>query len=161
MDKITRQRPQTTTFSKGKGQPKRHRTEVLPLTSLKPHRYAKLALSLMIYVYSNIIYSKESVVTAQEQHYLQLVQTTEARIATRTTRLSTPSPASPAACEGEYFNFTTKCYLWHTVAAKTAPRYLPERIACHASARSLHSSSQSRLHIASVDKGHTKNGVAS
>ena len=34
-DKVTRQCPQTTTFEE-KGEPKRYRTEVLPLTSLPP-----------------------------------------------------------------------------------------------------------------------------
>ena len=37
-DKVTRQRPQTTTFFEEKGEPKRIRTEVLPLTSLTPYR---------------------------------------------------------------------------------------------------------------------------
>ena len=37
MDKATRQCPQTTTFEET-GQPKRYRTEVLPLTSLPPYR---------------------------------------------------------------------------------------------------------------------------
>ena len=36
-DKVTRQCPQTTTFEE-KGEPKRIRTEVLPLTSLTPYR---------------------------------------------------------------------------------------------------------------------------
>ena len=36
-DKVTRQCPQTTTFAE-KGQPKRIRTEVPPLTSLTPYR---------------------------------------------------------------------------------------------------------------------------
>ena len=37
-DKVTRQRPQTTTFLE-KGEPKRYRTEVvLPLTNLTPYR---------------------------------------------------------------------------------------------------------------------------
>ena len=36
-DKVTRQCPQTTTFEK-KGEPKRYRTKVLPLTSLPPYR---------------------------------------------------------------------------------------------------------------------------
>ena len=36
-DRVTRQRPQTTTFEE-KGEPKRYRTEVLPLTSLTPYR---------------------------------------------------------------------------------------------------------------------------
>ena len=36
-DKVTRQCPQTTTFEE-KGEPKRYRTEVLPLTSLPPYR---------------------------------------------------------------------------------------------------------------------------
>ena len=36
-DKVTRPCPQTTTFEE-KGEPKRYRTEVLPLTSLPPHR---------------------------------------------------------------------------------------------------------------------------
>ena len=36
-DKVTRQRPQTTTFEE-KGEPKRIRTEVPPLTSLTPYR---------------------------------------------------------------------------------------------------------------------------
>ena len=39
----TRPCPQTTTFEK-KGEPKRYRTEVLPLTSLPPYRWAKPAL---------------------------------------------------------------------------------------------------------------------
>ena len=40
MDKVTRQCPQTTTFEE-KGEPKRIRTEVPPLTSLTPYRWAK------------------------------------------------------------------------------------------------------------------------
>ena len=36
-DKVTRQCSQTTTFEE-KGEPKRYRTEVLPLTSLSPYR---------------------------------------------------------------------------------------------------------------------------
>ena len=36
-DKVTRPCPQTTTFEE-KGEPKRYRTEVLPLTSLPPYR---------------------------------------------------------------------------------------------------------------------------
>ena len=36
-DKVTRQCPQTTTFDE-KGEPKWHRIEVLPLTSLTPYR---------------------------------------------------------------------------------------------------------------------------
>ena len=36
-DKITRQCPQTTIFEE-KGEPKRYRTEVLPLTNLTPYR---------------------------------------------------------------------------------------------------------------------------
>ena len=36
-DKVTRQCPQTTTFEE-KGEPKRYRTEVLPLISLPPYR---------------------------------------------------------------------------------------------------------------------------
>ena len=36
-DKVTRQCPQTT-ISEEKGEPKRYRTEVLPLTSLPPYR---------------------------------------------------------------------------------------------------------------------------
>ena len=42
-DKVTRQCPQTTTFEE-KGEPKRYRTEVLPLTSLTPYRQAKPAV---------------------------------------------------------------------------------------------------------------------
>ena len=42
-DKVTRQCPQTTIFEE-KGEPKWYRTEVLPLTSLSPYRYAKPAL---------------------------------------------------------------------------------------------------------------------
>ena len=38
-DKVTRQCTQTTTFEE-KGEPKRYRTEVLPLTSLPPYRWA-------------------------------------------------------------------------------------------------------------------------
>ena len=41
-DKVTRQCPQTTT-SEEKGEPKRIRTEVRPLTSLTPYRQAKPA----------------------------------------------------------------------------------------------------------------------
>ena len=41
-DKVTRQCPETTTFEE-KGEPKRYRTEVLPLTSLTPYRQAKPA----------------------------------------------------------------------------------------------------------------------
>ena len=41
-DKVTRPSPQTTAFEE-KGEPKRYRTEVLPLTSLPPYRLAKLA----------------------------------------------------------------------------------------------------------------------
>ena len=37
MDKVTRQCPQTAIFEE-KGEPKRYRTEVLPLTSLPPYR---------------------------------------------------------------------------------------------------------------------------
>ena len=40
MDKVTRQYPQSTTFFDEKGEPKRYRTEVLPLTSLTPYRWA-------------------------------------------------------------------------------------------------------------------------
>ena len=36
-DKVTRQSPKTTTFEE-EGEPKRIRTEVLPLTSLTPYR---------------------------------------------------------------------------------------------------------------------------
>ena len=36
-NKVTGQCPQTTTFEE-KGEPKRYRTEVLPLTSLSPYR---------------------------------------------------------------------------------------------------------------------------
>ena len=36
-DKVTRQCPETTTFQE-KGEPKRYRTEVLPLTSLPSYR---------------------------------------------------------------------------------------------------------------------------
>ena len=35
---VTRQCPQTTTFFEEKGEPKRYRTGVLPLTSLTPYR---------------------------------------------------------------------------------------------------------------------------
>ena len=41
-DKVTRPCPQTTTFEE-KGEPKRYRTEVLPLTSLTPYHSAKPA----------------------------------------------------------------------------------------------------------------------
>ena len=37
IDKVTRPCPQTTTFQE-KGEPKRYRTNVLPLTSLPPYR---------------------------------------------------------------------------------------------------------------------------
>ena len=43
MDKVTGQCPQTTTFFEEKGERKRYRTEVLPLTSLTPYREAKPA----------------------------------------------------------------------------------------------------------------------
>ena len=36
-DKVTRRCPQTTAFEE-KGEPKRYRTEVLPLTNLPPYR---------------------------------------------------------------------------------------------------------------------------
>ena len=42
-DEATRQCPQTTTFFEEKGEPKRYRAEVLPLTSLTPYRWAKPA----------------------------------------------------------------------------------------------------------------------
>ena len=42
-DKVTRPSPQTTTFEE-KGEPKRYRTGVLPLTSLTPYRWATPAL---------------------------------------------------------------------------------------------------------------------
>ena len=42
-DKVTRQCAQTTIFEE-KGEPKRYRTEVLPLTSLPPYRKATPAL---------------------------------------------------------------------------------------------------------------------
>ena len=45
-DKATRQCPQTTTFEE-KGERKRNRTEVLPLTSLPPYREAKPALYVL------------------------------------------------------------------------------------------------------------------
>ena len=38
IDKVTRQCPQTTNLFEKKGEPKRYRTEVLPLTSLTPYR---------------------------------------------------------------------------------------------------------------------------
>ena len=43
MDKVTGQCPQTTTFLEEKGEPKRYRTEVLPLTSLtaRPNRLTR------------------------------------------------------------------------------------------------------------------------
>ena len=44
-DKVTRPCPQTTNFEK-KGEPKQYRTEVLPLTSLPPYRWATPALSM-------------------------------------------------------------------------------------------------------------------
>ena len=48
-DKVTRPCPQTTTFEE-KGEPKQHRTEVLPLTntSLPPYRWAKPAIFLLL-----------------------------------------------------------------------------------------------------------------
>ena len=56
-DKVTRQRPQTTTFEK-KGEPKRIRTEVLLLTSLTPYRWAKPAhneMSALVWVITNAV----------------------------------------------------------------------------------------------------------
>ena len=44
MDKVTGQCPQTTTFLKRKESRSGYRTEVLPLTSLTPYRWAKPAL---------------------------------------------------------------------------------------------------------------------
>ena len=46
-DKVTRPCPQTTT-SEEKGEPKRYRTEVHPLTSLTPYRLAKPANKVAI-----------------------------------------------------------------------------------------------------------------
>ena len=43
MDKVTEQCPQTHNLSEEKEEPKRYRTEVLPLTSLTPYREAKPA----------------------------------------------------------------------------------------------------------------------
>ena len=51
MDKVTRQCPQTSTFFEEKGEPKRYRTEVLPLTSLTPYRSAKPAHANSVYHY--------------------------------------------------------------------------------------------------------------
>ena len=48
-DKVTRPCPQTTTFEE-KGEPKRYRTEVLPLTSLPPYRWANDDDELMLNV---------------------------------------------------------------------------------------------------------------
>ena len=45
MDKVTRLSTNHNLFDE-KGEPKRYRTEVLPLTSLPPYRYAKPALSV-------------------------------------------------------------------------------------------------------------------
>ena len=45
MDKVTRQCPQTTTFEE-KGEPKRYRTEVLPLTSLMVGSHGRRNLQL-------------------------------------------------------------------------------------------------------------------
>ena len=55
-DKVTRQCSQTTTFEE-KGEPKRYRTEVLPLTSLTPYRLAKPAHSQLISV-ASAVYSQ-------------------------------------------------------------------------------------------------------
>ena len=46
-DEVTRQCPQTTTFEE-KGEPKRIRTEALPLTSLTPYHYGKPAHNLLL-----------------------------------------------------------------------------------------------------------------
>ena len=43
MGKVTGQCPQITTFFEEKGEPKRYRTEVFPLTNLTPYRWAKPA----------------------------------------------------------------------------------------------------------------------
>ena len=43
--KVTRPCPQTTTFEE-KGEPKRYRTEVLPLTSLPPYRFGRPGLPI-------------------------------------------------------------------------------------------------------------------
>ena len=42
-DKVTRQRPQTTTFFQEKGEPQWNQTEALLFISLTPYRWAKLA----------------------------------------------------------------------------------------------------------------------
>ena len=55
MDKVTRQCPQTTTFFDEKGEPKRYRTEVLPLTSLTPYRLAKPAHGTMCNIIWHLI----------------------------------------------------------------------------------------------------------
>ena len=49
-DKVTRQCPQTTTFFKERGQPKRNLAEAVLLTSLMPYRWAKPAHWLIIMI---------------------------------------------------------------------------------------------------------------
>ena len=46
-NKVTRPCPTNHNLSEEKGEPKRYRTEVLPLTSLQPYRWNKPALSCM------------------------------------------------------------------------------------------------------------------
>ena len=51
-DKVTRPCPQTTTFEE-KGEPKRYRTEVVPLTSLQPYRLSQLKVILSQVAYAS------------------------------------------------------------------------------------------------------------
>ena len=47
IDKVSRQVSTNHNLSEEKGEPKRYRTEVLPLTNLTPYRQAKLAHKLV------------------------------------------------------------------------------------------------------------------
>ena len=53
MDKVTRQCPQTTTFFEEKGEPKRYRTEVLPLTNLTRLKPNKVSLYMIGRTYTS------------------------------------------------------------------------------------------------------------
>ena len=69
-DKVTRQCPRTTTFEE-KGEPKRYRTEVLPLTSPPPYRQAKPALKLSSFTPALFLVQGKAVSVLQHSKRLQ------------------------------------------------------------------------------------------